>query len=92
VDPPIGFMPALDYHEATFSLPHGGRLYLYSDGVYEIIPESDCSWGWAEFTGLIGEEIGRGQGQPEAIFRKVCTLTGKSRFEDDFSLLLLDFP
>jgi serine phosphatase RsbU (regulator of sigma subunit) len=91
-DPPIGFMPALDYHEATFSLPHGGRLYLYSDGVYEIIPESDCSWGWAEFTGLIGEEIGRGQGQPEAIFRKVCTLTGKSRFEDDFSLLLLDFP
>jgi serine phosphatase RsbU (regulator of sigma subunit) len=90
-DPPIGIMHDLDYQEETITLPYGGRMYIYSDGVYELTTKRGDLWSWDEFVQLLREEVRKGLGQPEAIFRNVCALAKTDRFEDDFSLLLLDF-
>jgi serine phosphatase RsbU (regulator of sigma subunit) len=90
-DPPIGIMRDLEYQEMAMTLPYGGRIYLYSDGVYEITTKSGVLWGWDEFTQLLREKMQKGQGKPGEIFQDVCALAGTDHFEDDFSLLLLDF-
>lgn len=91
IDPPIGIMHPLDYQEMTATLPCGGRVYLYSDGVYEITTKDSALWSWDEFTRLLGEEVQKGRAQPEAIFQEICAIAKTDRFEDDFSLLLLNF-
>lgn len=90
-DPPIGIISDVDYQETAIMLPENGRIYLYSDGVYEITTKQDDSWNWDEFSVLLEEEVRKGRRQPEAIFQDIVSLTKADRFEDDFSLLALSF-
>ncbi len=42
---PIGMVPDLDYDTAVLELPPQTRLYLYSDGIYEIPTGEGKIWG-----------------------------------------------
>ncbi|QSA98589.1 SpoIIE family protein phosphatase [Methylococcus sp. EFPC2] len=91
-DPPIGMVANLVYQESTVVLPPDVRVYLYSDGLYEITTVNGDVWSWAEFVRLLEGRQRAGAGQPEAIFRNICNLADKHRFDDDSSLLLFSFP
>jgi len=59
------------------------KLYLFSDGVYEIA-RPDGSWqSWEEFSRYLQDE----QPPIEAIVQRMREMRGAEEFEDDFSLL-----
>ncbi|CAG1021712.1 Phosphoserine phosphatase RsbU [Methylococcales bacterium] len=91
-NPPIGVEVNVQFAENTTALHSGFRLYLFSDGVYEFRAKDGDCWGWAEFARYLGTRLGNGKGQPDAIFHDLRAKTESNRFDDDFSLLMLDFP
>jgi len=88
---PIGVVPDLEFQERSITLDPDGRIYLYSDGVYEITTRNDALWSWGEFVQLVQERLRKGTVQPEFICREIRSLTKADHFEDDFSLVLLNF-
>ena len=91
-NPPIGVAANVHFQEKTVALHSGFRLYLYSDGVYEFRAKDGDCWGWAEFAHYLGTCLGNGKGQPDVLFQDLRARTESNHFEDDFSLLMLDFP
>jgi serine phosphatase RsbU (regulator of sigma subunit) len=90
-DAPIGIVSDLEFQERTITLHPRGQFYLYSDGVYEITTRDGTIWSWEEFAQLMQEGLRNGAIQPEFIWQTIRGLTKADRFEDDFSLVLLNF-
>jgi len=81
--PVIGVMPDLKYPSAQIKVPAQAGIYLFSDGVYEIV-RPDGSWqSWEEFTRFLQEN----QPPIEVIVKRMRETHGIVEFEDDFSLL-----
>lgn len=89
--PPIGITDQMDYGETAITLPPQCRLYLYSDGVYELTTGAGELWGWGEFVDFLEQKSQKGVYQPELILREILDFTQAKHFEDDFSLLSLRF-
>lgn len=43
--PAIGFLPSATFQEQTLSLNPGDRIFIYSDGIFEIDNEKGAEWG-----------------------------------------------
>jgi sigma-B regulation protein RsbU (phosphoserine phosphatase) len=88
---PIGMMPDVNYHEQTCEIDTSSRLYLFSDGAYEIPQDGDNIWG---FNALIDTFIrlpsDRGS-RIENILTCVKAAANNRPFEDDLSLLEIEF-
>jgi sigma-B regulation protein RsbU (phosphoserine phosphatase) len=76
-------MPQATFPSTRMTLPPGAELYLFSDGVYEIM-RPDGSWQtWEDFARYLRED----RPPIEAIAAKMRGVHGAEEFEDDFSLL-----
>jgi PAS domain S-box-containing protein len=83
--PGIGMMPQAAFPSARMKVPAGAELYLFSDGVYEIM-RPDGSWqSWGEFASFLREK----RPSIEEIVAGMREMHGVEEFEDDFSLLTL---
>lgn len=79
----IGVVPDLKYPSARIQVAPSSRLYLFSDGVYEIA-RPDGTWQSSEeFSRYLQEE----QPPIETIVQRMREMHGAEEFEDDFSLL-----
>ncbi len=88
---PIGMMPNVNYNEQTCEIDTSSRLYLFSDGVYEISQEDDSIWG---FNALIDTFIRTPRdrlSRIDYILACVKEATNNRPFEDDLSLLEVEF-
>lgn len=87
-NPPIGIVEQSVFQDASTRLEPGSSLILYSDGVFEIALDGGRWWTPAELADFL-----QGSGLPPAarIFENIRALTKAGRFDDDFSLLRLDF-
>jgi sigma-B regulation protein RsbU (phosphoserine phosphatase) len=81
--PVIGVMPDLRYPSAQIKVHSPTEIYLFSDGVYEIV-RPDGSWqSWEEFSQFLQEN----RPPIETIVERMRAIHGIEEFEDDFSLL-----
>jgi len=66
----------------------GSRLYLFSDGVYEVRKTSGKMMAFREFTELLAYR-GRQEGGStvQGVLQQMQGLAGADHFDDDFSLL-----
>ena len=93
---PIGMMPEASYKWERCHVAKGGRLYIFSDGIYELQPagqKKDATvpqLGLDGFTRLISTLESNHQLSLDAIIQKVSNFGG-NRFDDDLSLLEIDF-
>jgi PAS domain S-box-containing protein len=79
----IGAMPDLKYLSARIQVPSPAELYLFSDGVYEIV-RPDGGWqSCEEFSRFLQEN----RPPIETIVKRMREMHGIEEFEDDFSLL-----
>jgi sigma-B regulation protein RsbU (phosphoserine phosphatase) len=90
-NPPLGMVESLLFEEKTFSLALPVRLYLYSDGVYEYTLPSGKVADKPEFVRLLMESQENAGWRPGDIFQALRMKTRAGRFDDDFSLLMLEF-
>lgn len=90
-----GPMVGVDLEEpfASESCPiqPGDRLYLYSDGVYEIQKTDGRMWSFSEFTALMGRPVEAGVSRIDRLLDHTRKLQGSELFDDDFSMLELAF-
>jgi serine phosphatase RsbU (regulator of sigma subunit)/anti-sigma regulatory factor (Ser/Thr protein kinase) len=86
--PVVGAFPHASYENSTAAIPSGSRLYLFSDGVYEIDRPGRAMMTYEEFTALILESR---SSDTEAILEKIRAEHGGELLEDDFSLVSFEF-
>ncbi len=96
---PIGMMPNTLYQQQRCSVSAHSRLYIFSDGIYEIQPEirpneGDRSTphllGLDNFVTLLTRLAAQGQLSVDTILQQVAAFSG-NLFDDDLSLLEIDF-
>ncbi len=87
--PMIGSGLDMPFDVDTIQLPPQARLYLYSDGAFEIQQPDGSTWTPEEFIQFLGQQ----QGQPVPIARvleHVTQLHGPGSLDDDLSIVQCD--
>jgi phosphoserine phosphatase RsbU/P len=87
----IGGFPDAEYRNAACDVPPGGRLFVFSDGVYEITRPDGRAFEFADFTALLAPPSRPDMPAVERIFLEIKQVSRADTFPDDFSLLELTF-
>ncbi|PJA79552.1 MAG: hypothetical protein CO149_01875 [Nitrospirae bacterium CG_4_9_14_3_um_filter_51_5] len=89
---PIGFSPEGDYGTESVTVQGGDRLYLFSDGIYEVMNSHGEIWGRKRLQealeGVADRQMMWGLAN---IIEKSRDWTNQRAFEDDVALLGLEF-
>ena len=88
----IGMLPGVGFKAAEVDIPAGSRLYLYSDGAYEVVTKAGEEWRVEEFLEVLQREPQQGLAETARVEREVRAVMQGTVFDDDFSLLVLRFP
>jgi sigma-B regulation protein RsbU (phosphoserine phosphatase) len=88
----IGVVDEFAFNEATTTIPPGSRLYIFSDGVFEIVTATGKRWELDDFLPLLLESLVPGQAEPQRLLHRVHGAARRGPLEDDFSLLVAEFP
>ena len=90
--PMPGILPGMVWPGAEADVPPGARLFLFSDGIYEIERNDGTLWDYEGFAEVVAR-YGAGDGAcMERIVQHVMSISGRPAFEDDVSLVTFDFP
>jgi len=87
----IGAMPGKTYRADAVVLPPGASVYLFSDGVFEIVTAEGREWGLADFLPLLTAPPEAGVTESARLYRTVCAASRSTVLDDDFSLVVLTF-
>ena len=72
-------------------MPRGSTLYVFSDGVFEIVTKEQQQWRLRDFIPYLGEPTLTGIPEPERLYRVVKERARPGLLDDDFSLLTVTF-
>jgi hypothetical protein len=87
----IGAVPGRTYLADSVETPPGASLFLFSDGVFEIVTNGGQEWTLQDFLPLILRPPAEGLTTSQRIFRDVTRAARPGGFDDDFSLVVLTF-
>lgn len=87
----IGAMEDVEYENASLELMPFNRLFIYSDGTFEIVKPDGNIWEFREFQELLATPSLSGFPDVEEIYNKIAAVRGAKIFDDDFSLLRVSF-
>ncbi len=88
----IGIDPQARYTSAERVLAPGSRMYVFSDGVFEVQRPDGTMLAFEELIDLLAEEA-RGDGsRVDRVLQRVYAIRGSSQLADDFSLLEVELP
>lgn len=87
----IGAVPGMGFKQASVEVPPGASLYVFSDGVFEIMDREGQQWTIADFLPLLLHPRREDMGESQRIYQAVRELARPGPLEDDFSLVVLTF-
>jgi serine phosphatase RsbU (regulator of sigma subunit) len=87
----VGADPGTVYRTDTIPVPPGGSIYLFSDGVFEIVTKDGIEWGLSDFVPRLLEPRSPDAGECQRLYKQVRSLAHAGSLEDDFSLLVVNF-
>jgi hypothetical protein len=77
---------------AAITLPPGARLHLFSDGAFETLTPSGRQNALPDFLPVLSAPAVPGLAEPDRLLRAAQLLAAGAPFDDDVSILVLDFP
>jgi len=86
-----GVMSDSVFSAGQATVPAGATIYLFSDGVFEVVTASGQRWELDDFVRLLEEPLQPGITEPQRLLGKVRAVARNASFEDDFSLLTVTF-
>lgn len=93
LDMPIGFFPDVDYSSSELSIAPDSKLFICSDGIFEVLQENDKIWGMPKFFAYLVEKFSLSEEiSTNSILQKIQSETPNAKFGDDVSLLQIHFP
>jgi len=87
----IGGVPDTHYQSASQPMPSPGRLLIFSDGVFDITKSDGSLWGYSAFVEFLKHTPRSNQSTCDHLLNKVQALSSRDTFEDDFSIMEIDF-
>ena len=88
---PVGMFPDAPYVDNCCDVEDLSTLYIFSDGVYEIHQPDGNIWGLDPFIDLLAAYNGATADQLELVLNYIQKLNAKAVFDDDWSLLKVNF-
>lgn len=88
---PVGMLLEAEYVDDSCEVSEASSLYIFSDGIYEIHQPDGNIWGLDSFVKLLGECRIDSSCNLNSILEGVDTLNPKDFFDDDLSLLEINF-
>jgi sigma-B regulation protein RsbU (phosphoserine phosphatase) len=89
--PMIGADLEIEYGEASCPVEEFGRLFLFSDGAYEIERTDKSMWPFSEFLAYMAQPAPPGSSRMDLLTAHARALQGADEFKDDFSIVELQF-
>jgi sigma-B regulation protein RsbU (phosphoserine phosphatase) len=91
--PMIGADLDVTYESRSCALDGASRLFLFSDGVFEIAKVDGTMWPFHDFLAFMGR--GPAPGEPESAIERLIAhtaqLAGSDEYQDDFSIVEFQF-
>jgi serine phosphatase RsbU (regulator of sigma subunit)/anti-sigma regulatory factor (Ser/Thr protein kinase) len=88
----IGMIPGTRYEAQACAVPAGSRLFVFSDGVYEVCSPSGA---WLDFDQFVQMLVGRSAPHAtglDGVLADVRAWQQREIFEDDCSIVTFEFP
>ncbi|CAB1060940.1 Serine phosphatase RsbU, regulator of sigma subunit [Olavius sp. associated proteobacterium Delta 1] len=87
----IGGMPEVTYEKRECLVGEQDRLYIFSDGVYEVEKSDGSMWRLQEFTEFMNKVKAEDQSTLDHLHRYAGNLKQSDNFEDDFTIVEITF-
>lgn|GEM_PF-4206152 len=87
----IGGMPEITYEKRECTVGENDKLYIFSDGVYEVEKSDGSMWRFKEFTEFMTQNRTDGRSALENLYRHASYLNRLDDFEDDFTIVEVFF-
>jgi len=88
----IGGDPETIYQSKIQEVRIPARLFVFSDGVFDITKSDGSIWGFNEFFEFMAQSYNADQSALDSLLYYAQKLSQKETFEDDFSILEVVFP
>ncbi|HBA85101.1 MAG TPA: response regulator [Verrucomicrobia bacterium] len=87
----IGGMPGIPFRKAECELSLPGRLYIFSDGCYEVTKPDGKVWTFDEFAAFMTEAPAANESRMDRLLHQARAYEGTENLPDDFSILEVVF-
>jgi phosphoserine phosphatase RsbU/P len=88
---PVGMFPDVNYTNASCQIQPQSSLYVFSDGIYEIDQSRSMIWGLDKFIELLRDYKTIPHRNLDTLLQKVQACNPHANFEDDLSIIQIDF-
>ncbi|MDM0074751.1 SpoIIE family protein phosphatase [Variovorax sp. J2P1-59] len=85
--PCVGISPGARYQDEQCMLPSPARLYVFSDGAYEITRPDGSMLDYAAFTERLARPVREGQSELDGLLDYARDVHGPGALEDDFTII-----
>ena len=83
----VGGMPDLTFRKKCVRIENPCRLYVFSDGVFEILKDGEPVWDFNSFVQFMGRSFSSTQLVLDRLLDQVMELSGSESLDDDFSIV-----
>jgi sigma-B regulation protein RsbU (phosphoserine phosphatase) len=90
--PTIGMLPSGNWAVGRADIPPGSRIYVFSDGAFEIIEASGRQWVIEDLRTIMKGPEQPGVSESQRLYQAVRAAAGPGPLGDDFSVLVVRFP
>jgi sigma-B regulation protein RsbU (phosphoserine phosphatase) len=87
----IGGMPDITYTSGSIDLTPPARLYVFSDGVFEVADRDEVMWSLQDLKRFLMETPPDGGSEIDQLYARQRERHGGADLEDDFSMLKIGF-
>ncbi len=87
----IGAVPDAEYPQLTHTIAPGSRLYLFSDGAFELRSPDGDMLNYSGLVGVLAGRVGSSNGRLDSVVADIRDFQGREGFGDDFSMLEITF-
>ncbi len=85
--PVMGVLPETTFPTASATLPSGARLFIFSDGVFEIRRDKRGVWNQAACIAHLAAQSQNGESLMDPLLAHARHLRGSAQLDDDFSVI-----
>ncbi len=87
----IGIFPTFPKNRDSIEIKGNSRIYLFSDGAYDIKKSDNTMFTLDHFYNMVGRCCGTKTAEIDLVYNSILEECGKTHLEDDFSMLRVTF-
>jgi sigma-B regulation protein RsbU (phosphoserine phosphatase) len=88
----IGAFPRMKYASESVTVPPGAKMYLFSDGVYEVDNPAGDMWTLDDLEAFLTSQPSGDGSEIDRLYAALQQMHGVPVLDDDFSMLRVTFP